>query len=82
MVKNGLNCPDKLKNASECNKLNIDFKIFSGVLPPNPRFWREGERTWEGEDPTKFPRQVNAYVCHIKVSFFVDFTFLAHVCPT
>jgi len=53
--KNGLNCPDKLKNASECSKLNIDFQNFLGGVTPEPPFWREGERTWVGGGPTKFP---------------------------
>ena len=42
--KNDLNCPDKLKNASECTKLNIDFQNFLGGDTPEPPFWREGER--------------------------------------
>ncbi len=43
--KNGLNCPDKLKNASECTKLNIDFQNFLRGVTPEPPFWREGEHT-------------------------------------
>jgi hypothetical protein len=47
--------PDKLKSASDCTKLNIDFQNFLGADFPEPAFWREGEHTWEGEDLTTFP---------------------------
>ena len=44
-----MNCPDKLTNASEYTKLNIDFQNFLGGDTPEPASWRGKEHTWEGK---------------------------------
>ena len=52
---NVMNCPDKLTNASEYTKLNIDFQNFLGGDTPEPASWRGKEHTWEGKArPSEF----------------------------
>ena len=59
------------------HQIECRFSKFS----PEPLFWRGGVLTREGEDPIKFPRQIDTCLSHRGKLFWIDFTLFAHICP-